>query len=164
MKYAIQGNTFPVKDELKKLGAIWDASRKQWTVESVVVRDNAHKLTGFMQNDEEAKSLFYICAETDKSNAKFMVMAGMKANNTEAFCEAIEANGHDFFDWSARLLANQKLFIVETKTHFQEEKTIPNFKVVLASQLKISGLNSDPVQALKSLAQEYLEEWEKDFA
>ena len=29
---AITGNTYPVKDELKKLGARWDAANKVWLV------------------------------------------------------------------------------------------------------------------------------------
>lgn len=31
-RVAIGGNTFPVKDELKALGARWDAERKAWMV------------------------------------------------------------------------------------------------------------------------------------
>ncbi len=31
-RVAIAGNTFPVKDELKALGARWDAERKAWMV------------------------------------------------------------------------------------------------------------------------------------
>lgn len=32
MKIAITGNTYPVKDQLKALGATWDADRKAWMV------------------------------------------------------------------------------------------------------------------------------------
>lgn len=43
MQVAISGNTYPVKDALKAIGAKWDADNKCWTITSTKV-DEARKI------------------------------------------------------------------------------------------------------------------------
>lgn len=42
LKVAVKGNTFPVKDRLKALGATWDANAKVWMIESTKAQEAAN--------------------------------------------------------------------------------------------------------------------------
>ena len=59
---AITGNTYPVKDALKSLGARWDADKKAWMIAEAKA-DQARKIVAGSNGKTSAKPTFSRCHE-----------------------------------------------------------------------------------------------------
>lgn len=58
--FAVTGDTYPIKDELKRAGCLWHAERKVWVASSELVRDRMQKLVpGANVPEVEARLALY---------------------------------------------------------------------------------------------------------
>jgi len=70
----ISGNTYPVREQLKALGAKWDAARKVWTVDETRAEEARALVTGAPRTAGSSSSYrprkCVVCGHVERRNAR----------------------------------------------------------------------------------------------